>query len=148
MEKNKIIKIVIIAILGVALIIEIGYVINIKLQKDKKTDTQTAEVKTELKELPNPEITGGSRGELGIDKNINESTIDEYLNREDSVYRDMRMLEDPAKYESIGGDRFLSGYIKGFEVVPLPYIIPVTGLPNEVGKTYNGDTLLPEVSTL
>lgn len=57
-----------------------------------------------LKELPVPEITGGARGELGIDKNINEKTIDEYLNRPDSVYRDMRMLEDPGNYEAIGGD--------------------------------------------
>lgn len=96
---------------------------------------------SKLKELPKPEITGGTRGELGIDKNINEATIDEYLNREDSVYRDMRMLEDPGNYEAIGGDRFLSGYIEGFEVIPLPYIIPVTGLPTEVGDTYTGTTL-------
>ncbi len=94
-----------------------------------------------LKELPKPQITGGARGELGIDKNINEETIDEYLNRPDSVYRDMRMLEDPGNYEAIGGDRFLSGYIEGFEVIPLPYIIPVTGLPGEVGDTYTGTTL-------
>ena len=94
-----------------------------------------------LPPLPKPEITSGARGELGIDKNINESTIDKYLGRSDSVYRDMRMLEDPSKYEKIGGDRFLSGYIKGFEVIPLPYIIPVEGLPEEVGDTYIGDTL-------
>ena len=94
-----------------------------------------------LKELPKPEITGGARGELGIDKNINEATIDQYLNREDSVYRDMRMLEYPGNYENIGGDRFLSGYVEGFEVIPLPYIIPVTGLPSEVGDTYTGITL-------
>ncbi|MBQ6095670.1 MAG: hypothetical protein IJL09_09725, partial [Lachnospiraceae bacterium] len=93
------------------------------------------------KELPKPEITGGARGEMGIDKNINEATIDQYLGREDAVYRDMRMLEDPAQYENIGGDRFLSGYIEGFEVVPLPYIMPVNGLPMAVGETYSGDTL-------
>ena len=92
-------------------------------------------------ELPKPEITGGSRGELGIDKNINESNIDQYLNRKDAVYRDMRMLEDPANYENIGGDKFLSGYIDGFEVLPLPYIIPVLDLPKEVGDTYMGNTL-------
>ena len=94
-----------------------------------------------LKTLPLPEVTGGERGLLGIDKNINESTIDEYLNRSDSVYRDMRMLEDPASYENIGGDKYLSGYVKGFEIVPLPYLIPVTGLPEAVGKTYTGRTL-------
>ena len=95
----------------------------------------------EPKELPKPEITGGARGEFGIDKNINEASIDEYLGRDDAVYRDLRMLEDPAQYENIGGDRFLSGYVKGFEVVPLPYIIPVNNLPGAVGQTYSGDTL-------
>ena len=91
--------------------------------------------------LPKPEITTGQRGELGIDKNINEKTIDNYLNRKDSVYRDMRMLEDPANYENIDGNRFLDGYIEGFEVVPLPYILPVKDLPKEVGNTYTGTTL-------
>ena len=33
------------------------------------------------KSLPLPEVTGGERGMLGIDKNINEETIDKYLNR-------------------------------------------------------------------
>ena len=114
------------------------------LDKDNKKDNKKSnEVSNSnvLKELPKPEVTGGQRGQLGIDKNINESNIDEYLNREDSVYRDMRMLDDPANYEAIGGDRFLSGYIKGFEVIPLPYLIPVDGLPEEVGKTYSGNTL-------
>lgn len=97
-----------------------------------------------LKELPPPEITGGARGELGIDRNVNEETIDEYLNRPDAVYRDMRMLEDPGNYEAIGGDRYLSGYVEGFEVVPLPLILPVSGLPGEVGNTYTGTTLFHE----
>lgn len=39
------------------------------------------------------------------------------------------------------GDSYLSGFIKGFEVVPYPYIVNVTGLPEEVGKTYEGKTL-------
>ena len=91
--------------------------------------------------LTKPEVTTGQRGELGIDKNINESNIDDYLNRTDSVYRDMRMLEDPANYENIQGNRILDGFINGFEVVPLPYILPVTNLPKEVGNTYSGNTL-------
>jgi hypothetical protein len=61
-----------------------------------------------LAPLPKPEITDGVRGTLGIDKNINENTIDNYLNRPDSVYRDMRMLKDPGNYEAIGGDSYLS----------------------------------------
>lgn len=93
-------------------------------------------------ELPQPEISSGIRGEqFGIDKNINEETIDNYLNRSDSVYRDMRMLKDPGNYEAIGGDSYLSGFVKGFEVIPLPLIVNVTGLPEEVGDTYDGKTL-------
>ncbi len=95
----------------------------------------------EEKVLPKPEVAEGLRGSFGIDKNINEATIDEYLQRKDSVYRDMRMLKDPGNYEAIGGDSYLSGYVKGFEVVPLPYIINVSGLPEEVGETYTGKTL-------
>ena len=94
-----------------------------------------------LKELPKPEVTGGERGMLGIDKNINEATIDEYLNRDDAVYRDMRMLKDPGNYEAIGGDSYLSGFVKGFEVVPYPYLTEVKGLPEAVGNSYQGKTL-------
>lgn len=95
---------------------------------------------TGLATLPKPEKSEGQRGELGIDKNINESNIDDYLGRPDAVYRDMRMLKDPGDYEAIGGDSYLSGYVKGFEVVPLPYIVNVSGLPAEVGNTYTGKT--------
>lgn len=95
--------------------------------------------------LPKPEITGGERGKLGIDKNINESNIDKYLGRADSVYRDMRMLKDPGNYEAIGGDSNLSGFIKGFEVVPYPYLTEVKGLPSEVGESYTGKTLFTEL---
>lgn len=105
--------------------------------------------KEEIKEdtLPKPQVSSGQRGELGIDKNINESTIDEYLGREDAVYRDMRMLIDPANYGAMkeeGGDAYLSGFVKGFEVVPLPYLINVTGLPEAVGDTYKGKTLFTQ----
>ena len=95
-------------------------------------------------ELPKPEVTSGLRGEFGIDKNINEKTIDDYLGRDDSVYRDMRMLKDPGDYEAIGGDSYLSGFVKGFEVVPYPYLVNVSGLPEEVGDTYTGKTLFTE----
>ena len=91
--------------------------------------------------LPAPELSEGQRGELGIDKNINEGTIDQYLNRSDAVYRDLRMLEDPGNYAAIGGDSYLAGFVRGFEVVPYPYIVNVKGLPEEVGDTYNGKTL-------
>ena len=99
---------------------------------------------TKEKSLPKPEVTGGERGALGIDKNINEETIDNYLNRSDSVYRDMRMLKDPGNYEAIGGDSYLSGFVKGFEVVPYPLLTEVKGLPEAVGDSYKGKTLFTE----
>lgn len=107
-----------------------------------------AKPSNDLKGLPKPEVTEGLRGEeFGIDKNINESTIDEYLNRSDSVYRDMRMLKDPGNYEAIGGDSYLSGFVDGFEIVPYPYLTNVSNLPAEVGETYNGKTLFTETSS-
>lgn len=133
MNKKKIIVISVII-----LIFLISIFLIFILTNKSKTDI---EPNIGVNQLPKPEISGGSRGELGIDKNINEATIDEYLNREDAVYRDMRMLEDPGHYENIGGDRFLSGYVEGFEVISLPYIIPVSGLPSEVGESYTGTTL-------
>ncbi len=96
---------------------------------------------TEVAVLPLPELSEGERGALGIDKNVNEETIDQYLGRSDAVYRDMRLLEDPGNYEAIGGDSMLSGFVDGFEVVPLPYLVNVTGLPEAVGGTYAGKTL-------
>ena len=97
-----------------------------------------------LPALPAPALSEGQRGELGIDKNINESNIDNYLGRSDAVYRDMRLLVDPGDYEAIGGDSYLSGFVRGFEVVPLPYLVNVSGLPEAVGETYTGKTLFTE----
>lgn len=98
--------------------------------------------KTKDNVLPKAEVGSGIRGEqFGVDKNINEETIDNYLGRSDTVYRDMRMLKDPGNYEAIGGDSYISGFVKGFEVIPLPKLVNVTGLPDEVGNTYNGKTL-------
>lgn len=94
--------------------------------------------------LPAPELAEGQRGELGIDKNVNEATIDKYLGRGDAVYRDLRMLEDPGNYEAIGGDSKLSGLVRGFEVVPFPYLVNVMDLPEAVGDTYNGKTLFSQ----
>ena len=97
--------------------------------------------KEKLVELPKPKVSEGVRGDLGIDANVNEATLDKYLGREDAVYRDMRMLVDPGNYSAIGGDAYLSGFVAGFEVVPLPYLVNVTGLPEAVGTTYKGKTL-------
>ncbi|MBE6159173.1 MAG: Ig-like domain-containing protein [Firmicutes bacterium] len=151
MLKNKKFWVVFGVVLGVVLIIgTVLFLVFNKKGTDVNNDNKPGEEINEsiseeeeyfASDLPKPEVTTGARGELGIDKNINEKTIDQYLNRDDSVYRDMRMLVDPANYENIGGNRKLDGFIKGFEVIPLPYIIPVNGLPSEVGNTYTGTTL-------
>ena len=96
--------------------------------------------------LPTPEVAEGERGALGIDANVNEFTIDQYLGRSDSVYRDVRMLEDPGNYAAIDGDSMLSGFVDGFEVVPYPYLVNVEGLPEAVGQTYTGPTLFTHTS--
>lgn len=127
MKKNNLATILLVIVLGLCLIFIIS----------NKNTHQALE-----KPLPAQELAEGIRGEMfGIDKNINEETIDKYLNRSDSVYRDMRMLKDPGNYEAIGGDSYLSGLVKGFEVVPLPFLVNVSGLPAEVGDTYTGETL-------
>lgn len=94
-----------------------------------------------VKDLPKPEIAEGAKGELKIGKNVNENTLDDYLFRSDAVYRDVRMLIDDANYEAIGGDSYLSGFVKGFEVVPYPYLTKVEGLPEAVGESYTGPVL-------
>lgn len=130
--KNKVLYVIILIVVILASIGGTYFVLDSK--KEDNTNT--------LKELPKPEVTEGLRGEqFGIDKNIYEDTIDDYLNRSDSVYRDMRMLKDPGDYEAIGGDSYLSGFVSGFEIVPYPYLVNVSGLPEEVGKTYTGKTL-------
>lgn len=101
----------------------------------------------ELKPLPAQEKSEGLRGVYDIDKNINEKTIDNYLGRPDVAYRDVRMLEDKATWENKGGERDLTGFVKGFEVVPYAYL---TEFPQEyidqkksenVTGLYKGKTL-------
>ena len=97
--------------------------------------------------LPAQEKSEGMRGVYDIDKNINEKTIDNYLDRPDVVYRDVRMLEDTATWENKGGERDLTGYVRGFEVIPYAYL---TEFPEEyveqkksenVSGLYKGKTL-------
>ena len=131
---KKVLIISITAIISIIVGLTAGYFI---FKEDTTNNVEEA--------LPKPEISEGIRGEqFGIDKNINESTIYEYLGRSDSVYRDMRMLKDPGNYEAIGGDSYLSGFVEGFEVIPYPYLTNVTGLPEEVGETYTGATLFAQ----
>ena len=97
--------------------------------------------KTIVENLPAPTATTGERGEMGIDQNINESTLDDYLGREDTVYRDMRMLDGAANFEKIGGEKQITGFVEDFEMVPYPKLFPVEGLAAEVGSDYTGKTL-------
>ncbi len=97
---------------------------------------------SQVSPLPKPEPIEGYWSMFNIDKNINVfDSLDDYLFRDDVVYADMRMLVDPAQYENIGGDRFLSGFVEGFSVIPFPYLATLYGLPSEVGEGYNGPTL-------
>ena len=102
---------------------------------------------SELSPLPKQEKSEGLRGVYDIDKNINETTIDNYLNRSDVAYRDVRMLEDTATWENKGGERTLTGFVEGFEVIPYAYL---TEFPQEyidqkksenVSGLYQGKTL-------
>lgn len=133
MKKAVLVSVILVLVLGIGGIITCGVIGMIEDQK-------AAEVVV----LPKPEVAGGMRGEMGIDKNINEETIDQYLGREDAVYRDMRMLVDAANYEAIGGDSYLSGFVEEFEVVPYPPLVNVSGLPEAVGESYVGPTLFTE----
>ena len=96
-----------------------------------------------IKPLPQPELDDSSQ--FGVDKNINQQTIDEWLFRDDVAYRDVRMLFDPADYGSIGGEADLTATIKGFKVVPYPYLATMQSLP--VANAYEGDKLFELVWT-
>ena len=76
---------------------------------------------------------------FGVDKNINIATIDQYLDREDACYIDARMLFDPADYGAIGGNADLSATIRGFKIVPYPYLASLSALP--VDGAYDGTCL-------
>ena len=89
------------------------------------------------KALPAPSVNADSP--FGVDANINVSSIDEWLGRDDVVYRDVRMLFDPADYAAIGGEADLTHTIEGFKIVPFPYIATLQSLPVE--GAYAGDCL-------
>lgn len=76
---------------------------------------------------------------FGVDANINMTTIDNYVGRDDVVYRDVRMLFDPADYGAIGGNADLSSTIEGFKIVPYPYLATLSALP--VAGAYDAETL-------
>ena len=93
----------------------IGGLVSFLIFRNNKTENV-------LEPLPAQEKSEGLRGTYDIDKNINEKTIDNYLGRPDVAYRDVRMLEDTATWENKGGERDLTGFVKGFEVIPYAYL--------------------------
>lgn len=77
-----------------------------------------------------------------VDANVNMATIDVYIESgtlQSAILRDMRLVDDPARYEAIGGDSKLSMMIEGFEVTPYPYIGSLQTLP--VDGIYEGPKL-------
>ena len=88
---------------------------------------------------PLPPASPDPESAFGVYMNINISTIDRWLGRDDVTYREVRMLFDPAHYEDIGGSSELSEVLEGFKIVPYPYIATLSDLPVE--GAYTGDTL-------
>lgn len=91
----------------------------------------------EFAELPLAEPDPDNKFE--IDKNVNVETIDDYLGIPGVTYLDMRMIDDTAKWCDVGGDAKLSFMVKGFKIVPWPYIGTLDTMPVE--GTYKGDSL-------
>jgi len=92
----------------------------------------------QLSTLPPPAPDGGP---FGVDSNINvpTGTIDNYLNRPDVAYIDVRMFYDPAEFGAIGGIAELTQTLPGYRVVPYPFIGTLSAMP--VANAYEGDTL-------
>ncbi len=102
-------------------------------------ENETANESEAASEKPLPAPQTAKDSQFGVDANINISTIDEWLGRDDVAYRDMRMLFDPAQYGAIGGEADLTHTIEGFKVVPYPYMATMQELP--VDGAYTGDCL-------
>ena len=76
---------------------------------------------------------------FGVDLNVNVTTIDRYLNLPGVVYRDARMVFDPADWASMNADPDLTTTVEGFSIVPYPYLATLEAIP--VANAYAGDTL-------
>jgi rhodanese-related sulfurtransferase len=94
----------------------------------------------QLADLPPPV---NDSGPFGIDSNINMRNIDDFLNRPDVAYFDMRMLYDPADFPAIGGIASLTQTLPGYRVVPFPFIANLGAMP--VANAYDGDRLFEVV---
>lgn len=88
-----------------------------------------------------PDAEPDETSEFGVDKNVNMDTIDKYLvsSPKELVFRDMRMLNDPANYAAVGGNSQLDISIEGFKITPFPFIGTLRELPVE--GAYSGEQL-------
>lgn len=77
---------------------------------------------------------------FGIDLNINMSNVDEYLNRSDVAYRDLRMLVNPDATGDLENAFGIEDVLEGFRIVPFPFIAKLPGEP--VAGKYAGETLI------
>ena len=103
-------------------------------------DSNDSNTQERLTDLPPPEPDGGP---FGVDVNINMTTIDDYLNRPDVAYIDVRMLYDPADFPSIGGIASLTRTLPGYRIVPYPFLATLSAMP--VANAYEGETLFEVV---
>jgi len=99
-------------------------------------DNNGSNSQEQLVALPPPEPDGGP---FGVDVNINMTTIDNYLNRPDVAYVDVRMLYDPADFPAIGGIASLTSTLPGYRIVPYPYLATLSAMP--VANAYEGETI-------
>jgi rhodanese-related sulfurtransferase len=86
---------------------------------------------------PNPDV------DFNVDKNVNIEVVDGFLDRDDVVYRDMRMFFDSAEFASVGGSSDLADVLEGFLIVPYPYLGTLSQMPIE--GAYTGNTLFSVV---
>lgn len=88
---------------------------------------------------PLPPASVDPTSDFGVDATVNMQTIDSYLELPGVAYRDMRMIFDPASWESLDQDPYLSHVLRGFTIVPYPFLGTLPRLPVE--NAYDGDTL-------
>jgi len=105
-----------------------------------ETPDTSPEPPDELAPLPPPEPDGGP---FGVDVSINMNTIDDFLNRPEVAYVDVRMLYDPADFEAIGGISNLTSTLPGYRIVPFPFLATLSAMPVE--GAYEGVTLFDVV---
>jgi len=104
------------------------------------TACESSQKQSRLAKLPPPERDGSP---FGIDVNINMTTIDNWLERPDVAYFDLRMFRDPAEFCALGQPADLTRTLPGFRIIPFPYLAYLGPMP--VAEAYDGDRLFEVV---